>query len=315
MARTFQITAVFTSMTVRENVQVALQAHYGRSWRFWQGADASFRGAADRLLAQVEMGAQADRAAGVLAYGDLKRAGTRHRAGRRPTLLLMDEPTAGMAAAERTALMALVRRLADAGGLAVLFTEHDMDVVFGVADRILVLDRGRLIAAGAPGANSRRSAVRESLSGHRPLRGRQTHAERGQPVRQLWPRARSQGVSFHAPAGEVLVLLGRNGAGKSTTLKSVIGLVRPAAGWVVFNGRDVAEWETHRIARAGLGYVPEERRMFSDLTVTENLLVGRQQPRESSSRGPRKSCSRCSPRWPHARAAGRAHESAASSRC
>ena len=89
-----------------------------------------------------------------------------------------------------------------------------------------------------------------------------------------------QGVSFHAPAGEVLVLLGRNGAGKSTTLKSVIGLVRPAAGWVVFNGLDVADWETHRIARAGLGYVPEERRVFSDLTVAENLLVGRQQPRE-----------------------------------
>ena len=75
------------------------------------------------------------------------------------------------------------------------------------------------------------------------------------------------------------MLLGRNGAGKSTTLKSIIGLVRPSAGRVLFDGVDVAGWEPHRIARAGLGYVPEDRRIFSDLTVAENLLVGRQQPR------------------------------------
>ncbi len=88
-----------------------------------------------------------------------------------------------------------------------------------------------------------------------------------------------QGISFAAAAGEVLVLLGRNGAGKSTTLKSIIGLLRPAAGRVLFDGLDVAGWEPHRIARAGLGYVPEERRIFADLTVGENLLVGRQPPR------------------------------------
>ena len=88
-----------------------------------------------------------------------------------------------------------------------------------------------------------------------------------------------QGISFAAAAGEVLVLLGRNGAGKSTTLKSIIGLLRPAAGRVLFDGLDVAGWEPHRIARAGLGYVPEERRIFADLTVGESLLVGRQPPR------------------------------------
>ena len=78
------------------------------------------------------------------------------------------------------------------------------------------------------------------------------------------------------PPGEVLVLLGRNGAGKSTTLKSIIGLVRPSAGRVLFAGVDVAGWEPYRIARAGLGYVPEDRRIFTDLTVGENLQVGRQ---------------------------------------
>ena len=82
-------------------------------------------------------------------------------------------------------------------------------------------------------------------------------------------------VAFSAAAGEVLVLLGRNGAGKSTTFKAVMGLVPPAAGRVLFAGVDVAGWEPHRIARAGLGYVPEERRIFTDLTVMENLEVGR----------------------------------------
>jgi branched-chain amino acid transport system ATP-binding protein len=88
-----------------------------------------------------------------------------------------------------------------------------------------------------------------------------------------------QGVSFTLPQGEVMVLAGRNGAGKSTTMKSLIGILRPAAGRIVFAGTDITGWEPHRIARAGLGYVPEERRIFADLTVTENLEVGRQPPR------------------------------------
>ncbi len=87
------------------------------------------------------------------------------------------------------------------------------------------------------------------------------------------------GVSLAAAAGQVLVLLGRNGAGKSTTLKSIIGLVRPTAGRIAFAGHAVERLDTYRIARLGLGYVPEERRIFTDLSVRENLDVGRQPPR------------------------------------
>jgi len=88
-----------------------------------------------------------------------------------------------------------------------------------------------------------------------------------------------QDVSFAVAPGEVLVLLGRNGAGKSTTCKSLIGLVRPARGSIRLDGTEIAGREPFRIARAGLGYVPEERRVFADLTVAENLDVGRRPPR------------------------------------
>jgi branched-chain amino acid transport system ATP-binding protein len=87
-----------------------------------------------------------------------------------------------------------------------------------------------------------------------------------------------QGVSLAVDAGSVCLLLGRNGAGKSTTLKSLIGLVRPAAGSVRFLDREIGGSEPFRIARLGLGYVPEERRIFTELTVTENLEVGTRPP-------------------------------------
>lgn len=87
------------------------------------------------------------------------------------------------------------------------------------------------------------------------------------------------GVDIEVARGEVVALLGRNGAGKSTTLKSIIGLVRPAAGAVTFDGRSLSGLPSHEICRAGLGYVPEDRRVFAGLTVMENLEVGRQPPR------------------------------------
>ncbi len=160
VGHTFQVTETFASMTVRENVQTALTAHARRTWRFWRPASRFEASAADRLLEQVGLAAQAARAAGVLAYGDLKRLDLAMALATDPLLLLMDEPTAGMAAGEREALMRLVREAARYRGLAVLFTEHDMDVVFGAADRVLVLDHGVLIAEGPPNSIRRDARVR-----------------------------------------------------------------------------------------------------------------------------------------------------------
>jgi branched-chain amino acid transport system ATP-binding protein len=150
VGRTFQITATFASLSVRENVQMALYSHAGRLRSFLSRFGADLRQEADALLGEVGMLDQAERPCGVLAYGDLKRVELAMALANQPRLLLMDEPTAGMAPRERVALMELAARLARAQNIAVLFTEHDMDVVFSQADRLIVLDRGRLIAGGLP---------------------------------------------------------------------------------------------------------------------------------------------------------------------
>ena len=165
VGRTFQITATFGSMTVRENVQVALLSHRRRLADWWTPVERLLRDDADRLLERVGMLDQAGRACSVLAYGDLKRVELAVALAGEPRLLLMDEPTAGMAAAERGELMTLAAGIARERSIAVLFTEHDMDVVFAHADRILVLHRGQLIAQGKPAEVRASAKVREVYLG------------------------------------------------------------------------------------------------------------------------------------------------------
>ena len=165
VGRTFQITATFGSMTVAENVQTALIAHRGKTKSLWRPATSLYRDEALALLGRVGMADQADRACGVLAYGDLKRVELAVALANDPGLLLMDEPTAGMAPGERVELMALTAGITRERGIAVLFTEHDMDVVFAHADRIIVLNRGEVIAEGLPEAVRADVRVRELYLG------------------------------------------------------------------------------------------------------------------------------------------------------
>jgi branched-chain amino acid transport system ATP-binding protein len=150
VGRTFQITATFPTMTVRENVQVALASYDRKLFNLVVSTPKLLRAEAGRLLELVGMGGYAERASGELAYGDLKRLELAIALANQPKLLLMDEPTAGMAPRERIDLMRLVARIAREQQIGILFTEHDMDVVFEHADRILVLNRGNLIAEGSP---------------------------------------------------------------------------------------------------------------------------------------------------------------------
>jgi len=166
VGRTFQITATFGSMTVRENVQTALLSDAARLFAPWGKAAAFKIEAAERLLSRVGVLEQAARPCAELAYGDLKRVELAMALANRPRLLLMDEPTAGMAPAERTALMELAADLARRERIGVLFTEHDMEVVFGHADRVIVLHSGAIIAAGAPAEVRADPRVQEVYLGH-----------------------------------------------------------------------------------------------------------------------------------------------------
>jgi branched-chain amino acid transport system ATP-binding protein len=165
VGRTFQVAATFHSMTVAENVQMAAISHARETYGLWQRAHDMHRPRALELLEQVGMRDAADRPCRELAYGDVKRLELAIALANEPRLLLMDEPTAGMGAGERHDLIALVKRLVVERGIAVLFTEHSMDVVFAYADRIVVLARGRLIADGDAASIRDDDQVREVYFG------------------------------------------------------------------------------------------------------------------------------------------------------
>jgi len=345
VGRTFQIAETFSSLTVIENVQMALLSHAGRIFSFFKAARLHERERALGLLEQVGMASQAERPCSALAYSDVKRVELAIALANRPRLLLMDEPTAGMAPKERNALMTLTKKLVIEQQIAVLFTEHSMDVVFAHADRMIVLARGRLIAQGVPDDIRKDAKVQEVYFGSgatfedeiavstakvqaqiteqaaQGLSNVQTTEEPSQSplnVHALTAEktgarearlARAAHEAFSAPnqaelllsvqylcawygaaqilydvniqvkRGEVVALMGRNGAGKSTTMKALMGLLEKRSGMLQFMGSDISKDAAHRIAASGLGYVPEDRRIFTDLTVLENLEVGRQKAR------------------------------------
>ena len=152
IGRTFQVAQTFATLTVLQNVQLALVAAMGGTSNITHLLWDMQIEEASALLAQVGLQRFAGDSAASLAYGDVKRLELALALAAKPQLLLMDEPTAGMAATERYALMKTVVALAEAGNMAVLFTEHSMEVVFGFARRVLVLSAGQLIADGTPEA-------------------------------------------------------------------------------------------------------------------------------------------------------------------
>ncbi len=320
IGRSFQIAATFASLTVVENVQAALLSARRQIWSFWKQARSLHVDDAMSLLEQVGMHEQAFRPCSELAYGDVKRVELAMSLAGEPRLLLMDEPTAGMAPAERVSLIKLVRSLVEEREMAVLFTEHSMDVVFGYADRIIVLARGKLIAEGQadyirahpevqsvyfgkgrtfdtggdanvpeegePAGGTQLPEESESARDVRPVVVPTAQPGQDTPllaVRGLnaWYGAAHilHDVSFNVGRGEVLALVGRNGAGKSTTLKALMGLVADRRGDIQFMGKSLAHCKPFEAARRGLGYVPEDRRIFTGLTVQENLMAGQQPPR------------------------------------
>ncbi|MEO9135148.1 MAG: ABC transporter ATP-binding protein [Casimicrobiaceae bacterium] len=152
IGRTFQVAATFASMTVRESIALALAAHDGCDSAIVSGRLQAKSARANALLSLMRIDDLAAAHCATLAYGDAKRLELALAIAGTPRLLLMDEPTAGMNPRARRDLMQLVTAIARRDDVAVCFTEHDMDIVFAFADRIIVLDRGRVIATGAPDA-------------------------------------------------------------------------------------------------------------------------------------------------------------------
>jgi branched-chain amino acid transport system ATP-binding protein len=150
MARTFQITSIFRRLTALENVQTALLSHHRRHYNILRPARRLYREEALAMLGRVGLQEQALKPSGILAHGDQRRLELAIALASAPRLLLLDEPTAGMAPRERHEIMALVAKIAHETGLTVVFTEHDMDVVFAVARRITVLHQGAVLAEGPP---------------------------------------------------------------------------------------------------------------------------------------------------------------------
>ena len=146
--RTFQRTSVFNEMTVRENLRTAFLCQGRHVWSFWRPAVAAFSAEVEALASRFELGAAIDRQTKTLSHGDQKQVELAMAIAQSPAILLLDEPLAGMSPIEtRTAVARIVEEVRDRG-ITLLFTEHDIDVVFEIADVIVVLDKGRLIASG-----------------------------------------------------------------------------------------------------------------------------------------------------------------------
>ena len=165
LARSFQITSIFREFSALDNVALAVQAHAGHSFRFWRPARAepALREPARTVLEQVGLGARGDVPAGALAHGEQRQLEIAMALATRPTLLLLDEPVAGMGLDESARMVQLLRTLR--GRHTIVLVEHDMDVVFALADRINVMVDGRVIATGAPEAIRMNAEVRRAYLG------------------------------------------------------------------------------------------------------------------------------------------------------
>ena len=167
IVRTFQITEIFPDLTVGDHARIAVETAAGWNGRPWlsRAARAEVAGRADELLATVGLASKARRLVGELAHGDQRVVEIALALAMNPRLLLLDEPTAGMGDTETDHMVDLVRRLHDERGLSILFIEHDMSIVFGIAQRITVLDQGRVLAEGTPAEISGNAAVRAAYLG------------------------------------------------------------------------------------------------------------------------------------------------------
>ncbi|MBV9532367.1 MAG: ATP-binding cassette domain-containing protein [Bradyrhizobium sp.] len=289
LARSFQIVSVFTNLTVFETVRVAAQAHSPYRASLWRDAY-RLPGVCERawtLLATVGLAERAHELCSNLAHGEQRLLEIAVALATDPELLLLDEPLAGLGDADRERIGTLIRKLSRRH--TVLLIEHDIDRVLSLSDRITVLHQGRVIAEGEPLAIADDPKVLEAYLGrHGARRPQQASAKPAATTRPLLLRLSGidagynssrilHDVDLEVREGEVVALLGRNGVGKTTTLQTIMGLLKPTKGTITFAGSDITSLSPDRINRHGIAIVPEGRRIFPNLTVAENLALGRRE--------------------------------------
>ena len=167
IARTFQLCHIFPALTVRENVRIAAQARDGRRWQFLGGGRVLKRSAsaADEAIARMRLTRMADATAAMLSHGDQRLLEIAMAIAQKPRLLMLDEPTQGLSIEETGRAVQILKDMLTEGDLSVLLVEHDMEVVFKLADYITVLHRGRVIADGSPAAVRASAEVRSAYLG------------------------------------------------------------------------------------------------------------------------------------------------------
>ena len=285
LARSFQITNLFPSLSVAENLRLGCQARDPARFALWRPVVALPVVNAETQALIRFLGLEGLEAVPVanLSYGGQRLVEIGIPLAARPRVLLLDEPLVGLAAAERERIAALIRSLAP--HMAVLLVEHDMDRVFTLADRITAMSEGRVIADGTSAEVRNDAEVQRVYLGSgaahattAPAGGAQ---ETGAVLLDVAAIDTYYGkshvlheVSFAVHEREIVALLGRNGAGKTSTLKSIMGIAPPSSGTITFAGTPIDGETPERVARRGIGLVPQGRRLFSGLTVAENLALG-----------------------------------------
>lgn len=284
VGRSFQSLELFESLTVAENLQTACDPRDRRHYLSDLIYPGRVRLAPAAVAAVRDFGLQDELASrpDELPYGRRRLVAIARAIASGPSVLLLDEPAAGLDRGERGELARLIRRLADEWGLAVLVVEHDVSLVLETCDRVAVLDSGVKVAEGKPDEVAADPAVVAGYLGTEAgtARARGPRAARGDVVLHVEGLSAGYGelaavrdLDLTVHAGEVVALLGPNGAGKSTTLLTLAGELSLLAGRVTCLGRAHPD-PLYRRVRAGLGFVPEERSVFESLTVGANLRLG-----------------------------------------